>query len=227
MLQLDLHHPVINGPYSFGEEIPWDQISSIGRRSNGASTFFFPQISRAAAPTHTAVPLARAAARTWPATAIGQIPPRISPIYSNIFHPVGVLGDLGHLPESKRTAEVVGHSDGGPQLLRRSERIVQRPTAMNSLHAVRQGSTGDQNWLAEQRRRRAPSFVCGGESSPHSLLSVSLCGFRGQALAPMAESTGLISSRPRGSRWAGAPSHGRMTARPPLRSAILGVRWRG
>jgi hypothetical protein len=72
-----------------------------------------------------------------------------------------------HEPESKRTAEVVGHSDGGPQLLRRSERIVQRPTATNSLHAIRQGSTGDQNWLAEQRRRRAPSFVCGGKTSPH------------------------------------------------------------
>jgi hypothetical protein len=46
------HHPSINGPYSFDEEIPWGQISSIGRRSNGASTFFFPQTSRAAAP-HT------------------------------------------------------------------------------------------------------------------------------------------------------------------------------
>jgi hypothetical protein len=44
------HHPSINDPYSFDEEIPWDQISSIGRRSNGASTFFFPQISRAVAP---------------------------------------------------------------------------------------------------------------------------------------------------------------------------------
>jgi hypothetical protein len=45
-------HPSINGRYSFDKEIPWDQISSIGRRSNGASTFFFPQTSRAAAP-HT------------------------------------------------------------------------------------------------------------------------------------------------------------------------------
>jgi hypothetical protein len=66
-------------------------------------------------------------------------------IYSNIFHPVGVLGDLGHLPEVKMIAEVVGHGDSGPQPLRRSERIVQRPTGTNSLHAVRQGATGNPN----------------------------------------------------------------------------------
>jgi hypothetical protein len=34
-------------------------------------------------------------------------------IYSNIFHLVGVLGDLGHLLEAKVTAEVVDHGDGG------------------------------------------------------------------------------------------------------------------
>jgi hypothetical protein len=54
------------------------------------------------------------------------------------------------------------------------------------------------NWLHRRRTRAAATA---------SLLSVSYCGFHGQALAPMAESTGLISSRPRGSRCAGAPIH--------------------
>jgi hypothetical protein len=45
-------------------------------------------------------------------------------IYLKIYHPADVLGVLGHLPEAKMTAGVIGHGDGGPQRLRRSEGIV-------------------------------------------------------------------------------------------------------
>jgi hypothetical protein len=82
---LATHRSTINGPYSFDEEILWDQISSIGRRSNGASTFFFPQTSRAAAPhTQRRMPV------SYPITAHGKTIPKSTGC--NMTHAHGWVG---------------------------------------------------------------------------------------------------------------------------------------
>jgi hypothetical protein len=99
------------------------------------------------------------------------------------------------------------HGEGGPLLPRRPVMAVRRTLGANhttqSAHAPPVNRTGLWNEVDGKHRRLSVAVSL----HPHSLSSVSLCGFHGQAPAPMVESTGLISSRPRGSRCTGAPIH--------------------
>jgi hypothetical protein len=121
---------------------------------------------------------------------------------------------LGDLPKVKTTARMMFHGEGGPLLPRRPVMAVRRTLGRNhttqSAHAPPVNWTGLWNEVDGKHHRLSVA----ASLHPHSLSSVSLCGFHGQAPAPMAESTELISSRPRGSRKK------RFRPQPPARSGV-------
>jgi hypothetical protein len=130
---------------------------------------------------------------------------------------------LGDLPKVKTTAGMMFHGEGGPLLPRRPVMAVRRTLGRNhttqSAHAPPGNPTGPGNEVDGKYHCLSVAVSL----HPLSLSSISLCGFHGQAPAPMAESTGLISSRPRGPWWAGAPIHELPSMRTPSRSRQMRI----